>query len=226
MSWSLFLDMQMLRWLCLLSLSLPLLFWFGHVIRRDHRPRALKSTGLKGYKRITPGRNHQVRGKNEHHTTSSPRYRYHAHVTHSKTILRKGNPEKASITAFHFCVFSTDPGRALQPMCSGFQLWADARGGSRRRNRQHPVCDPDEQRTHGGVRARRWEPYEPARCVSHERSSAGEERAALLPTGGRHHVRVLGSRQEHETRRERTNLQRSPKNSKKISKCENVRCDQ
>lgn len=53
---------QMLRWLCLLSLSLPVLFWFGHVIRRDDPSPALQSTGLKGYVRIAPGRTNQVRG--------------------------------------------------------------------------------------------------------------------------------------------------------------------
>lgn len=56
------LDMksQMLRWLCLLSLSLPLLFWFGHVIIRDGPPPPEPSTGLSGYMRITPGRMHQL----------------------------------------------------------------------------------------------------------------------------------------------------------------------
>ncbi|XP_056874696.1 alpha-N-acetyl-neuraminyl-2,3-beta-galactosyl-1,3-N-acetyl-galactosaminide alpha-2,6-sialyltransferase isoform X2 [Takifugu flavidus] len=49
----------MLRWLCLLSLSLPLLFWFGHVTRWESRTKALQSTGLKGYMRITPGRKRQ-----------------------------------------------------------------------------------------------------------------------------------------------------------------------
>lgn len=53
---------QMLRWLCLVSLSLPVLFWFGHVIRRDDPSPALQSTGLKGYVRIAPGRTNQVRG--------------------------------------------------------------------------------------------------------------------------------------------------------------------
>lgn len=65
-------QVQILRWLCLLSLSLPLLFWFGHVIRRVSRTAALKSTEYKGYVRITPGRKHQVRGKNEPHTTPGP----------------------------------------------------------------------------------------------------------------------------------------------------------
>nr|XP_046230600.1 alpha-N-acetyl-neuraminyl-2,3-beta-galactosyl-1,3-N-acetyl-galactosaminide alpha-2,6-sialyltransferase isoform X4 [Scatophagus argus] len=51
----------MLRWLCLLSLSLPLLFWFAHVIRRDGQPPAAHRTGLKGYMRITPGRTDQFR---------------------------------------------------------------------------------------------------------------------------------------------------------------------
>lgn len=45
-----------LRWLCLLSLSLPLLFWFGHVITRDASPTpAEKSSTLRGYMRISPG---------------------------------------------------------------------------------------------------------------------------------------------------------------------------
>lgn len=51
-------------WLCLLSLSLPLLFWFGHVIRRDgpHHP-VRPNTGLSGYLRITPGGMDQVRDR-------------------------------------------------------------------------------------------------------------------------------------------------------------------
>lgn len=53
-------PIQMLRWLCLLSLSLPLLFWFGHMIRRDDPSPAVQSTGLKGYMRIAPGRMDQV----------------------------------------------------------------------------------------------------------------------------------------------------------------------
>ncbi|XP_041815877.1 alpha-N-acetyl-neuraminyl-2,3-beta-galactosyl-1,3-N-acetyl-galactosaminide alpha-2,6-sialyltransferase [Chelmon rostratus] len=43
-----------LRWLCPLSVSLPLLFWFGHVIRRDLPAPAVQSTGLRGYRRIGP----------------------------------------------------------------------------------------------------------------------------------------------------------------------------
>ncbi|XP_069571775.1 alpha-N-acetyl-neuraminyl-2,3-beta-galactosyl-1,3-N-acetyl-galactosaminide alpha-2,6-sialyltransferase [Brachyistius frenatus] len=46
----------MLRWLCLLSLSLPLLFWFAHVITRDGPSPAARSLGLRGYTRISPGR--------------------------------------------------------------------------------------------------------------------------------------------------------------------------
>lgn len=57
-------KMQMLRWLSLLSLSLLLLFWFGHVVRWGIRTEAFKSTGLKGYMRIAPGRKHQVRLRN------------------------------------------------------------------------------------------------------------------------------------------------------------------
>ncbi|AWP15500.1 putative alpha-N-acetylgalactosaminide alpha-2-6-sialyltransferase 3-like [Scophthalmus maximus] len=45
----------MLRWLCLLSLSLPLLFWFGHVITRDGPAPVLHGPGLRGYMRISPG---------------------------------------------------------------------------------------------------------------------------------------------------------------------------
>ncbi|XP_056288405.1 alpha-N-acetyl-neuraminyl-2,3-beta-galactosyl-1,3-N-acetyl-galactosaminide alpha-2,6-sialyltransferase [Pseudoliparis swirei] len=47
---------QMFLWLCLLSLSLPLLFWVGHVITRDGLSPTLQSSGLRGYMRITPGR--------------------------------------------------------------------------------------------------------------------------------------------------------------------------
>lgn len=50
---------QMLRWLCLLSLSLPLLFWLGCVIIRDNPSPAVQSNGLRGYMRITPGRTEQ-----------------------------------------------------------------------------------------------------------------------------------------------------------------------
>uniref|UniRef100_UPI0037E8F03C alpha-N-acetyl-neuraminyl-2,3-beta-galactosyl-1, 3-N-acetyl-galactosaminide alpha-2,6-sialyltransferase n=1 Tax=Semicossyphus pulcher TaxID=241346 RepID=UPI0037E8F03C len=46
----------MLRGLCLLSLSLPLLFWFGHVITRDDLTLAEKSSDIKGYMRIGPAR--------------------------------------------------------------------------------------------------------------------------------------------------------------------------
>lgn len=51
-------DMKSLTicWLCLLSLSLPLVLWFGHVIRRDVPSPTLPSTGLRGYTRIPPGR--------------------------------------------------------------------------------------------------------------------------------------------------------------------------
>ncbi|KAM3599226.1 uncharacterized protein V6R79_002269 [Siganus canaliculatus] len=53
-----------LRWLCLLTVSLPLLFWFGHVITRDDRMTAdpmpaEQTSGPKGYRRITPGGMHQ-----------------------------------------------------------------------------------------------------------------------------------------------------------------------
>lgn len=49
----------MLRWLCLLSLSLPLLFWLGCVIIRDDPSPAVQSNGLRGYMRITPDRTEQ-----------------------------------------------------------------------------------------------------------------------------------------------------------------------
>ena len=52
---------QMLLWLLLLSLSLPLLLWFAHVITRDGRSPVLQSSGLRGYVRISPGRMEQVR---------------------------------------------------------------------------------------------------------------------------------------------------------------------
>ncbi|XP_034565529.1 alpha-N-acetyl-neuraminyl-2,3-beta-galactosyl-1,3-N-acetyl-galactosaminide alpha-2,6-sialyltransferase [Notolabrus celidotus] len=43
------------RWLCVLSLSLPLLVWFGHVITRDGPPTpAEKGSTLRGYMRISP----------------------------------------------------------------------------------------------------------------------------------------------------------------------------
>ncbi|KAM6900875.1 alpha-N-acetyl-neuraminyl-2,3-beta-galactosyl-1,3-N-acetyl-galactosaminide alpha-2,6-sialyltransferase isoform 2-T2 [Lycodopsis pacificus] len=55
------LDMKhQMFWLCLLSLSLPLLFWFGHVITRDGLSHVLQSNGLRGYMRITPGRMDQL----------------------------------------------------------------------------------------------------------------------------------------------------------------------
>lgn len=52
---------QRLLWICLLSLSLSLLLWFGHVIRRDTSAPAVHSTGLSGYERITDRRMDQVR---------------------------------------------------------------------------------------------------------------------------------------------------------------------
>ncbi|XP_061787845.1 alpha-N-acetyl-neuraminyl-2,3-beta-galactosyl-1,3-N-acetyl-galactosaminide alpha-2,6-sialyltransferase isoform X1 [Nerophis lumbriciformis] len=46
---------QTLRWLCLLSISLPVLFWFGHVITREGSARVAKqSVGLRGYVRVSP----------------------------------------------------------------------------------------------------------------------------------------------------------------------------
>ncbi|XP_026210984.1 alpha-N-acetyl-neuraminyl-2,3-beta-galactosyl-1,3-N-acetyl-galactosaminide alpha-2,6-sialyltransferase isoform X1 [Anabas testudineus] len=43
-----------MRWLCLLSLSLPLLVWFGYVITRDGPSTAVQRSELRGYMRITP----------------------------------------------------------------------------------------------------------------------------------------------------------------------------
>lgn len=45
----------LLRWVCLLSLSLPLLFWFGHVITRDDPSTTAQGAGIRGYMRIRPG---------------------------------------------------------------------------------------------------------------------------------------------------------------------------
>nr|XP_020476743.1 alpha-N-acetylgalactosaminide alpha-2,6-sialyltransferase 3-like isoform X2 [Monopterus albus] len=44
----------LLCFLCLLSLSLPLLLWFGYVITRDRPSPAVQSTRLRGYMRIIP----------------------------------------------------------------------------------------------------------------------------------------------------------------------------
>lgn len=50
------------RWLCLLSLSVLLLFWFGVVVTRDDAsPAAAHSSGLRGYTRIRAGGKGQVR---------------------------------------------------------------------------------------------------------------------------------------------------------------------
>ncbi|KAM6975923.1 alpha-N-acetyl-neuraminyl-2,3-beta-galactosyl-1,3-N-acetyl-galactosaminide alpha-2,6-sialyltransferase [Tautogolabrus adspersus] len=46
----------MRRWLFLLTLCLPVLFWFGHVITRDGPTPAEKSSTLRGYMRVSPGR--------------------------------------------------------------------------------------------------------------------------------------------------------------------------
>ncbi|CAB1443742.1 unnamed protein product [Pleuronectes platessa] len=53
--------LQMLRWLLLLGLSLPVLFWFAHVITRDGSSPVLQSSGLRGYVRISPGGMEQQR---------------------------------------------------------------------------------------------------------------------------------------------------------------------
>lgn len=50
----------MLRWFCLLSLSVPLLLWFGHVIVRNGTPPAARSTGLRGYVRLGPAGAEQI----------------------------------------------------------------------------------------------------------------------------------------------------------------------
>lgn len=44
----------MLRWLGLLSLSLCLLFWFGHVISRDGPPPVVHGARIQGYQRVGP----------------------------------------------------------------------------------------------------------------------------------------------------------------------------
>ncbi|XP_054468389.1 alpha-N-acetyl-neuraminyl-2,3-beta-galactosyl-1,3-N-acetyl-galactosaminide alpha-2,6-sialyltransferase isoform X1 [Anoplopoma fimbria] len=54
---------QMFQWLCLVSLSLPLLFWFGHVITRNGPSPVLQGNGLRGYMRISPGRMDQVKDR-------------------------------------------------------------------------------------------------------------------------------------------------------------------
>lgn len=64
----------MLRWLCLLTLSLPLLFWVGHVMIRDGPSPAAARKGLEGYKRIKPDRMDQVRHK-EGRITQKKAYR-------------------------------------------------------------------------------------------------------------------------------------------------------
>lgn len=124
------------------------------------------------------------------------------------------------------CSFPTVPGHALQPVCLGLQLWSDARSSCRRRDRQDRMRDPDEQRTHWGVWERRREPHQCTSRVSHQCSPVGEKRTTLFPAVSRHHVCVLGSWKEHEARRERTHLQYPPENSKEVSKCQNLRCDQ
>lgn len=52
-----FFPTQVVCWLCLLSLSLPLLLllWFGHVIRWDDTSPLARPSGLDGYVRILPG---------------------------------------------------------------------------------------------------------------------------------------------------------------------------
>ncbi|XP_041666686.1 alpha-N-acetyl-neuraminyl-2,3-beta-galactosyl-1,3-N-acetyl-galactosaminide alpha-2,6-sialyltransferase isoform X2 [Cheilinus undulatus] len=51
----------MRRWLCLLSMSLPVLYWFGYVLSKDDgTPAERKSFVLRGYKRVSPGRMDQL----------------------------------------------------------------------------------------------------------------------------------------------------------------------
>ena len=53
----------MLRnWVCLLSLSLLLLFWLAHMITRDGVSPVAQRSELRGYMRIGGGRMGQVRG--------------------------------------------------------------------------------------------------------------------------------------------------------------------
>lgn len=58
---------QIVCWLCLLSLCLPLLLWFGNVIKSEDPSPAVESSGLRGYMRITPGSVEQVGGRAERH---------------------------------------------------------------------------------------------------------------------------------------------------------------
>lgn len=50
----------MLRWLGLLSLSLSLLLWFGHVITKEAPPGLGHGAGIQGYHRVGPGRVEQL----------------------------------------------------------------------------------------------------------------------------------------------------------------------
>lgn len=54
---------QMQRWLCLLTISLPVLFWIGRVITRDRPLPVFRSSELRGYMRLGPHRMEQVRNK-------------------------------------------------------------------------------------------------------------------------------------------------------------------
>lgn len=51
---------QIVCWLCLLSLCLTVLLWFGNVIKSEDPSPAVESSGLRGYMRITPGSVEQV----------------------------------------------------------------------------------------------------------------------------------------------------------------------
>ncbi|XP_008324036.1 alpha-N-acetyl-neuraminyl-2,3-beta-galactosyl-1,3-N-acetyl-galactosaminide alpha-2,6-sialyltransferase isoform X2 [Cynoglossus semilaevis] len=50
---------QMQRWLCLLTISLPVLFWIGRVITRDRPLPVFRSSELRGYMRLGPHRMEQ-----------------------------------------------------------------------------------------------------------------------------------------------------------------------
>ncbi|KAM6903004.1 alpha-N-acetyl-neuraminyl-2,3-beta-galactosyl-1,3-N-acetyl-galactosaminide alpha-2,6-sialyltransferase [Xenentodon cancila] len=47
------------RWMCLLSLSLLLLFWLAHVMTRDGALTSARNSDLRGYTRVGPGRTGQ-----------------------------------------------------------------------------------------------------------------------------------------------------------------------
>lgn len=63
---------QIVCWLCLLSLCLPLFLWFGNVIKSEDPSPAAESSGLRGYTRITPGSVEQVGGKRHRSFVAPP----------------------------------------------------------------------------------------------------------------------------------------------------------